>query len=131
VTLSPPVVIIFNTSPDTIEMLRAVLEQAGFVVVNVYTYQLRDGRIDIDSLMRQHHPAAGIYDIAPPYEKSWREFERNRTMDAMRGMKFVVTTANVAHVRAIAGDASTFYEVVGKPYDLGLIVDEVKRLTAQ
>ena len=34
----PPVVAIFNTSPDTVEMLRIVLEQAGFVVMGLYTY---------------------------------------------------------------------------------------------
>jgi hypothetical protein len=126
-TDSPIVVAVFNTSPDTVEMLRIVLEQAGFVVVSVYTYELRDGKVDIENLVRQHRPTVAIYDIAPPYEKNWREFQHNRAMDAMKGMKFVITTTNARQVREIAGDVQPVLEFVGKPYDLGLIVNEVKK----
>ena len=52
----PPVVAVFNTSPDTVEMLRIVLERAGYVVASVYTYELRDAKIDVEMFMRQHHP---------------------------------------------------------------------------
>jgi DNA-binding response OmpR family regulator len=127
---SPDVVVIFNTSRDTVEMLRFVLEQAGFVVVSVFTYEMRDGRIDIESLLRQHRPSIGIYDIAPPYDKNWREFQHNLTMEAMKGIKFLITTTNARHVRAVAGDGQAVNEVVGKPYDLGQIVNEVKKLAA-
>ena len=47
---APPVVAIFNTSPDTIEMLRIVLEREGFVAMGAYTYELRDGEVDVEAL---------------------------------------------------------------------------------
>ena len=122
---------LFNTSPDTVELLRIVLEREGFIVVAAYTYELRDGRVDIESLVRQHRLSTIIYDIAPPYDKNWRLFEHMKTMPALQGIEFVVTTTNVKRVREVAGPEYELHEIVGKPYDLQEIVDAVKALAKQ
>jgi hypothetical protein len=127
----PPVVAIFNTSPDTVEMLRIVLEQAGFVVLGLFTFEARDGKIDIENLFRQHEPSVVIYDIAPPYEKNWREFLHMSTLPALKDRKFVLTTTNERQVREVAGEAPEMFEIVGKPYDLGRIVDQVRKLSGE
>lgn len=118
-------VAIFNTSEDTTELLRLVLEQAGYVAVSAFTTALRDGRVDLEAFMRQHQPAAIVYDIAIPYEPNWRLFEHIRDSPACEGVAFVVTTTNVKHVRAVAGEGPQLIEIVGKPYDLDLIVRAV------
>ena len=127
----PPVVAIFNTSPDTVEMLRIVLERAGFVVFGAYSYDMRDGKIDISALVEQHDPHVIIYDVAPPYERNWRLFQHLCTMPALRGLKFLITTTHVRHVREVAGEGPELFEIVGKPYDLQKIVDEVKKLSGR
>jgi DNA-binding response OmpR family regulator len=128
----PPVVAIFNTSPDTVEMLRIVLEQAGFVVMGLYTYEARDGRINIENIFQQHEPDVVIYDIAPPYEKNWREFQHMCSMPALSKRKFLLTTTNERRVReSVPGNLPEMFEIVGKPYDLGLIVEQVKKLTGK
>jgi len=127
----PPVVAIFNTSPDTVEMLRIVLEQAGFVVMGLYTYEARDGRINIENIFNQHEPDVVIYDIAPPYEKNWREFRHMCSMPALARRKFVLTTTNIQRVREAVDNPPEMFEIVGKPYDLGVIVEQVKKLTGQ
>jgi DNA-binding response OmpR family regulator len=120
-----PVVAVFNTSQDTTEMLRLVLEQAGFVVVTAFTTDLRDGHVDLEALMRQHRPAVVVYDVALPYDANWRLFEHIRSSPACRGVHFVVTSTNAAHVRRIAGTDEPVLEIVGKPYDLGQLVNAV------
>jgi CheY-like chemotaxis protein len=123
---TPPVVAIFNTSPDTIELLRIVLEPAGFVVIGAYTYEVRDGDIDVEALIKQHQPQVIIYDVAPPYERNWRLFQHVCTMPALKGIKFLITTTNARQVREIADPDQQVFEIVGKPYDLELIVNAVK-----
>lgn len=125
-TSPAPVVGLFNTSPDTVEMLRIVLEREGFIVVAAYTFQLRDGEVDIEALVRQHRLRVVVYDVAPPYDRNWRLFEHFKTMPAMQGITFVVTTTNIQRVRDVAGAGYKLHEIVGKPYDLQQIVDAVK-----
>ena len=125
-TSGPPVVAIFNSSPDTIEMLRLVLEPVGYVVIGAYTYEIRDGEVDVEAMIEEHRPKLIIYDVAPPYERNWRLFEQIARMPALKGINFLVTTTNLKQVREMAGPDREIYEIVGKPYDLGLIVEAVK-----
>jgi CheY-like chemotaxis protein len=125
--LHPHVVAIFNTSEDTIDLLRIVFENAGFVVVTAFTNLLRDGQIDLETFMRQHQPRVIVYDIAIPYDHNWRLYEHLRAAPACSGVSFVLTTTNIKHVRQLAGSAE-LHEIVGKPYDLNQIVDAVKRV---
>lgn len=122
----PPVVGIINTSPDTVEMLRIVLEQAGFVVVTTYTHELRSLQVDLEAIVRQYQPRLIIYDIAPPYEKNWREFLTTSCMPALKDINFLVTTTNAKHVKDVAGPDQQVFEIVGKPYDLDILVEAVR-----
>ena len=90
---------VFNTSEDTIDMLREFFEHNGFVVVTAFTHDLRDGETDLEALMRQYHPAAIVYDIALPYDANWRLFEHIRAAPACAGVPFVLTSTNKAQVR--------------------------------
>jgi CheY-like chemotaxis protein len=121
----PPVIAVFNTSQDTTDMLRLVLENAGFVVVTAFTNLLRDGHTDLEHFIRQHQPSVIVYDIAIPYEKNWRLYEHIRSTPACAGTTFVLTTTNAKHVRQLAGGEEVL-EIVGKPYDLDQIVGAVR-----
>jgi CheY-like chemotaxis protein len=120
------VVAVFNTSEDTTDMLRVVLEHAGFVVVTAFTNLLRDGKIDLEAFMRQHQPRIVVYDIAIPYEQNWRLYEHVRSAPACAGVSFVLTTTHAGHVKELAG-SEPVHEIVGKPYDLDAIVRAVQQ----
>ncbi len=123
----PPagVVAVFNTSEDTVMMLRFALELRGFTVFSAFTHDIRDGHVNLADLVTQHRPDVIVYDVALPYEQNWRLLQNIRTSPACRGIPFVLTTTNVARVRAVAGPGPEVLEIVGKPYDLGILIEKV------
>lgn len=106
-------------------MLRVVLQQAGFVVVSAFTFDIRDGRVDLESFMRQSQPSVVIYDIAPPYDANWGLFQHLRRRSSLQHYRFVITSTNAAYVQKLAGPEHVF-DVIGKPYDLDQIVAATK-----
>ena len=107
-------------------MLRIVLEQAGIVVVSLFTYQIREGGVDLETFLRQHKPNAILYDIAPPYAANWQLFQHISSVPAMQGIQVVLTSTNARQVAEFAGSDQRIYEIVGKPFDLDQLVRAVK-----
>ena len=120
-----PVAAIFNTSPDTVEMLRIALSMAGVVSVSAYTFQLRDGTVDISAFMEQLHPDVVVYDIAPPYDLNYQLFVHLRSTPGLRACPVLMTTTNARYVQQLVGPDHHVYEVIGKPFDLDAIVQAV------
>jgi DNA-binding NtrC family response regulator len=121
----PPVVAVINSSYELVELLKVSLEQAGLLVVTLLSHQIRDGSVDLDAFMRGHSPQVIVYDIAPPYASDWALLEHVRSFDALQHCKYVLTSPNVAHVRALAGRDEQVYEIIGKPHDIGEFVGAV------
>jgi CheY-like chemotaxis protein len=122
----PDVVAIFNTSPDTIDMLREAFRHSGLTVVSAYTYDIRDGAVDLESFVRQHQPRVVVYDIAPPYDENFKLFLHLRSTPALAGRPIVVTSTNAPHVQRLAGGNEQVYEIIGKPYDLNAVTRAVQ-----
>lgn len=122
----PEVVFVVNTSPDTVDLLRDVLEQAGFLVVSTFTWLIQGGKVDIEALLRTHQPKVIVYDIAAPYDRNWAFFVHLRE-HVFKQVRFVLTSMNIKHVEGLAGRDDRIYEVVGKPHDL----DEIVRATKE
>jgi DNA-binding response OmpR family regulator len=119
-------VAVINTSPDIIDLLRRALEPAGFVVVTAMTFEIREGRIDLQHFIEQHDPRVVVYDIAPPYDANWRLFRHLAGQPWMAHRQFVITSVNAREVDRVASGGGRVYEVVGKPYDLDQIVNAVR-----
>jgi DNA-binding NarL/FixJ family response regulator len=122
----PPVVAILNSNDDVVEMLRSLVEQAGFVTVHGHIDDVRRGRLDLLNFIRQHDPKVIVYDLVPPYERSWNYLQSLRHTDYMEGRQFVLTSVNEPRAREAVGSSEMVYEIVGKPVDLDQIVVAIK-----
>ena len=122
---TPTVVAVINSTPDVVDMLRIVLQDAGFVVVTAFTHDIRDGRVELDQFMA-HRPSVVVYDVAPPYQANWKLFQHIRRLEAMRDCVFVLTSTNVARIREMIQTGDPVYEIVDTPYDLDRLVEAVR-----
>jgi hypothetical protein len=97
---APDVVAIFNTSEDTIDMLRVVLEQASCIVVAAFTHYLRDGKLDFEHFMQEHQPGSSSTTSRHRMSRAGVCFSTFTGRPACRDVPFVVTTNNASQVRS-------------------------------
>jgi DNA-binding NarL/FixJ family response regulator len=120
-----PVVAILNSNDDVVELLRIAIEQAGLVVVSAHVDAVKRGDASLTEFVREHDPDVVLYDVVPPYDRSYRFLEHLRET-SLRNRRFVVTSTNAARAKELAGSDEDIYEIIGKPYDIDKIVTAVR-----
>lgn len=121
-----PVIAVFNSNDDVVEMLRLAIEQRGMVVVSGHVSAIRRGEQRLADFVEEHDPVVILYDLVPPYDRSWLFLEHLREAPSMRGRRFVITSTNARRAREIVGTAEHVHEVIGKPFDIDALVDTVE-----
>lgn len=128
---APVTVAVLNCNDDVVEMLRFALEHAGLVVVSAHVDEIRRAETSLADFIEEHDPAVIIYDLVPPYDRSWRFLEHLRYVPHMNGRKFVITSTNPARAIELSGTSTHVYEILGKPYDIDAIVQAVREAAGQ
>ena len=128
-TTQEPAVAVINSSEDTVEMLRACLQQHGFTAVaTAHVPDIRNGKTDFLEFVETHDPRVIVYDVSIPYEENWRFLQLLQSSAAMEGRAVVVTTTNKRVLDRLVGEDTGAFEIIGKPYDLNAIVEAVRRM---
>ena len=125
VSETPISVAIINTSPDIVRLLRTEIEALGFVVFVIHIEDIKTGDTELEPFLRQHDPRVIVYDLAPPYDVTWRFLDHLRRSRAFEGRELVLTSVNRSRAREVVGNIEVF-EVVGHDEDLGAIARAVK-----
>ena len=121
---SMPTAAVVNTNPDLVELLKARIEAAGFVVLVLHLADIRSG-LDLAAVMKQHDPQVIVYDIVAPFERNWRFFNHLRE-SAFADRRFVLTTPNEGALRRIVGRDEDIYEILDGGGDINAIVQAVR-----
>jgi CheY-like chemotaxis protein len=124
---NPVTVAVFDTNDDIVEMLRMVLENAGFVVVSAHVDDVRRGATNLADFIDEHDPRVILFDLMPPYDRSWRFVEHLKSAQWMKHRSFVLTSTNAKRAEELSGGATDIHEILGKPYDLDEVVRAVQR----
>jgi DNA-binding response OmpR family regulator len=122
---SKPTIAVFNSSEDTVEMLRTALEAEGFQTVVGHIPDVKKGELDLVDFINHHTPSVIVYDISPPYDANWRFLRLVRSSEPLKTLQFVLTTTNKPVLERLVGENEAL-EIVGKPYDLQCVIDAVR-----
>ena len=117
---------ILNSNDELVELMRVVLEQAGFIAVTGHVDDARRGRLDLVNFMRQHEPKVILYDLVPPYDRSWNYLRVLQDSEVMKNRSLVLTSVNAERAQEIVGRSEIVHEVIGRPVDLDEMVAAVK-----
>jgi len=129
-TGSKPTIAVFNSSDDTVELLRTALEAEGFQTVAGHIPDVKKGDLDLIDFVNHHAPAVILYDISPPYDASWRFLRLVRSSESLKKHQFVLTTTNKPALEQLVGETEAL-EIIGKPYDLRQVVEAVRTALAR
>jgi CheY-like chemotaxis protein len=123
---SLPSIAVFNSSEETIEILKIALEEQGYAVSTGHVADVKKGQLDVLDFVEEHQPDVIIYDVAIPYEENWRFLRLLQSSESLKDAKWVITTTHRKRLEELVGACGEVYEVVGKPYDLIQITNAVK-----
>lgn len=111
-----PVVAVFSADEDTV-LLRPHLRDAGYEPVGAYVRELRSGTVDVLAFLREHRPAAVVYDVEPPLKANWNFVRLIRNAAGVRNPRFILLTSDKRGLERTIGRTVVNELIFARPYD--------------
>jgi DNA-binding NarL/FixJ family response regulator len=127
-SVTPLVVAVLDSDPDTTALLKSCLEIEGLVVAIGNLTDFRLGRGNLIEFLQRAGPDVIIYDLGIPYEANATYLQKARQHPAFPRCGLVVTTTNPLAVQNLLGIQAV--EILGKPYDLAALIHAVRAAAA-
>jgi DNA-binding response OmpR family regulator len=124
---SRPVVAIFNSMDDLLDLLRISFEAEGFHAVTARLADIQSGALDLIAFVREHRPVAVVYDIPRPYESNWNFLRLLRETDSLKNLVWVLTTTNKEALEGAVRKTNAIEIVFAKPYTLDEVIQAVRK----
>jgi CheY-like chemotaxis protein len=123
--LPPPrVVAVIDSDPDSMELLKTVLEIHGMVAATGNQIEFRLGKASFLDFLQRTAPDVIVYDLGLPYEANYRFLQKCLEDPAFPRCGIVLTTTNARSVEKLLGVRAL--EILGKPFDLEALVAAVR-----
>src|SRR5207245_115196 len=100
-----PTIAVFNSSEDTVDLLRTALESEGFQTVVGHIPDVKKGEIDLIDFVNHHTPAVIVYDISPPYAANCRYLRLVRSSEPLKARQPVITTTDEPQLERPVGES--------------------------
>ena len=124
---SSPVVAIFNSMDEILDMTRLAFEAQGFVTATARLADIQSGSLDLIAFVKEHKPVALVYDIPRPYEANCNVLRLLRETDSLQHLVWVITTTNKEALERAAPKTNAIEIVLGNPYTVDEVIDAVRQ----
>ena len=121
-----PVVAIFNSMDDLLDMLRIEFADHGFRPVTARLVDIQSGMLDLLAFVKEHAPVAVVYDIPRPYEANWNFLRLLRETESLQDLVWVITTTNKEALEGAVPKTNALEVVLGKPYTVEQVIAAVR-----
>jgi CheY-like chemotaxis protein len=115
-TTAQPLVAIFDSMDETIEMLARLLEEHGFQTVIGRIEEIQSGVLDLVAFLEEHDPHVILFDLPRPYEQHLNFIRLLATTDSLKRRGWVLMTTHEAALRVAVGAVGGVPSILGKPY---------------
>jgi DNA-binding response OmpR family regulator len=119
-------ILVLNTSIEVTTLLTEILQDEGYDSSYAYIPEIKKGLVKLSKLLKSAQPDLIIYDIALPYEENWEFFQQMSKSKLLEGCQIILTTTNKHVLDSLVGPTNTL-EIVGKPFDLEILLKLVKK----
>jgi DNA-binding NarL/FixJ family response regulator len=121
-----PLVAIFDSTDEVIEMLARLLEEHGFQTVVGRIDEIQSGVLDLVAFLEEHDPHVILFDLPRPYERHLNFLRLLSTTDSLKRCGWVLMTTHEEALKVACRWVDGQPSILGKPYVPAAVLQAVR-----